>query len=105
MNRSDIMTVTACVSGGNLRLRDRNVVTEENVTTVNLFNKPCLRHDHSTGKTTVYGTTLPTRKSCRVINAILRTLGKPTVATKKGEWLCVTAEGTVLRFTEAELVS
>lgn len=105
MNRSDIMTVTAVVSAGNLSLKDREVVTEGSVTTVLLFGKPCLRHDHDSGKTTVYGNTLPTRKSCRVINSIQRTLGKPAVSTKKGEWLCVTQDGSVLRFTNAELVS
>ena len=103
MTRSDMMTAAAVTTGSPLEMNGRRVETERGVTTVSLHGSPCLRVERMRGRVTLLGDTLPTRKSCRMMNAVLSQLGAGAVSTREGRWRHTAPDGTVEDFSGEEL--
>lgn len=103
MTRSDMMTAAAVMTGAPLEMNGRTVTTERGVTTVWLHRTPCLRVARTEGTVTLSGETLPTRKSCRMMNAVLSQLGAGAVATRCGKWEHRAPDGDVTPFSGSEL--
>lgn len=103
MTRSDMMTAAAVTTGTGLEMNGRKVETERGTTTVSLHGTPCMRIERREGSVTLLGETLPTRKSCRMMNAVLAQLGAGAVSTKEGAWRHTSADGTVTEFSGEEL--
>ena len=103
MTRSDMMTAAVVTTGAPLEMNGRKVETLRGVTTVSLHGAPCMRVERTAGKVTLLGCTLPTRKSCRMMNAVLAQLGAGTVSTRDGIWHHTSLDGTVEPFSGDEL--
>lgn len=98
-----MMTAAAVTTGTPLEMNARTVVREDGVTTVCLHGVPCLRINTRKGTVMISGEALPTRKTCRMMNAVLSRLGAGTVFTRKGEWEYRSTDGTRSRFTDGAL--
>lgn len=100
MNYSDSQTVTAVINNTPMKLNHREVsVTEGGTVSVALHGSPFLSLDRNTGELEIDGDTPATRKSTRLINAILAAFGPYRVCTKKGQWWLQNPEGENFEFT------
>jgi hypothetical protein len=99
MTQSDSLTAAAVRTGTPLRINDREVTIRDGTVQVSLHGKPCLTLDNPSRTIEIDGDTLPTRKSCRVVNAILGTLSPCRVLTRNKKWYLETEEGKRLPFT------
>lgn len=90
-------TCTAAINAA----KNKQSVTISNVRTIAngrrvkvfLHEKECMELDFSSGKMTINGDTLPTRKSCRLINAFLSAFGDGRMMTRSGSWFYEYPEG------------
>jgi hypothetical protein len=103
MTRSDMMTAAAVTTGASLEMNGRTVSTERGRTTVSLHGTACLSVSRTEGTVTLSGDALPTRKSCRMMNAVLSQLGAGEVMTREGRWLHRDARGRLTPFSGRDL--
>lgn len=100
MNRTDILTTAAVLLDKELKYNGREIRRKDNTMTVILMGKPCIDIDKDAGTVTVHGDTPVTRKSCRVINTILRHLTACYAKSSAGVWyLKVPGEKKATEFT------
>ncbi len=104
MNTNDLITAQSVKLAGQIRLIDREITTKDAVTTLVLFGRPCLQLNHRTGEVKINGYMPTTRKSCRVMNAVLQHIGKPPIRSRNGQWLHETPTGTIINFTRRTLI-
>lgn len=100
MTQSDLLTTAAVRGGTTLRMNGREVLQEGRVTVVTLHGKPCLRFDPSAGTLELDGATLPTRKSCRLFNAVLADKTRFRAFTREGKWFLEDPMGVRTAFTD-----
>lgn len=98
-----MMTAAAVTTGAPLEMNGRTVTTDGDVTTVRLHGTPCLRVERREGTVVLSGDTLPTRKSCRMMNAVLAQLGAGRVSARDGIWEHRSPDGTVTPFPGKDL--
>ena len=99
MTQSDTLTAAAVRTGTPLRINDREVSIRDGTVQVSLHGRPCLTLDTPSRTIEIDGETPPTRKSCRVVNAVLGTFSPCRVLTRSKRWYLETAEGKRLPFT------
>ncbi|MBR1637413.1 MAG: hypothetical protein IJ687_06155 [Bacteroidales bacterium] len=98
MTRSDILTAAAARTMNPIKINDREVVMYgPKKASITLHGKEIIVIDN--GRLSVDGTTPPTRKSTRTINAVLAQFGPYRVGTKNKDWFLKTPEGGKLCFT------
>lgn len=100
-----MLTAAAVRSYNPLKVNDREVsVLDGDAVKVRLHGRPCLALYKRSGILQIDGATLPTRKSCRLVNAVLSQYGPYRVFTRRGKWYLETPEGEHMPFT-GKLVS
>ena len=93
MNNTDSMTVAAIRANLPLKFNNRQVIRENDVTTVLLHGSPCLQINHASSVITLSGHCMTSRKSSRMMNAILSSYTSYRVYSKKGRWFLLTHDG------------
>lgn len=101
MTRSDMLTAAAVRAYNPLKVNDREVtVLDGDAVKVRLHGRPCLALYKGAGILQIDGATLPTRKSCRLVNAVLAQYGPYRAFTRDGKWYLKTPEGEHIPFTD-----
>jgi hypothetical protein len=103
MTQSDMLAARAAGTSAAYDGGDKRVVPDGHVTTILLHGHACMTIRRDRGTLTIDGRTPATRKSCRLMNAVLGTFGAGNVHTRKGRWYHRSADGTLATFSGAEL--
>lgn len=99
MTKSDMLTAIAVKTHNPLSINDRQVIiTDGSHLKVKLHDQTCVTVDRSAGVLEIDGTTPTTRKSARMLNAILKSFGDCRVETHKGEWYLLTPDDKKMPF-------
>ena len=104
MNKSDKIITASVMSGMDISIKEKETSTSDNMTTVFLFGKPCIRVNRDRYTVSIDGRTVGSRKSSRLINSVLSSITNVKVANRGGKWYLLSCEDKHMQeFTDREV--
>lgn len=86
MNTSDKMIAAATIAAVNARIGDKSAETIKDITRISILGKECMTIDRVDKTVTLYGQTVCSRKSTRLMNTVLKAVTTATVKNNAGRW-------------------
>lgn len=96
MTTSDKLMTASVKMRVPFRINGREVSVDGEIVTVSLLGQKTVEIDFYTREVTVFGVTKVTRKSARVINALLRELTQFCFTSRDGQWVLCGPAGMIV---------
>lgn len=96
MTNSDNLMIAAVKAQISFRVNGRSVGVDDEKTVVRLFDREIMRLSFIEGKVTQNGDAPVSRKSARVMNALLKEFTAFEILSREGQWILRCPSGTLM---------
>lgn len=96
MNKTDKIIAASAIAGLDVVVGEKETMTESAVTTILIYDKPCLILDRAKEEITICHNTKCSRKSSRLMNSVLELIAGARVENHHGRWFIKRTETSKL---------